>query len=874
MVYALSLPYGGDIFYICLIKINNAMLKKQSVSPLQSRLLWIAVIAMVTLIAFFPTLFDKLTNWDDRVYILENPYIKTFSWANIKWIFTNAYMGNYHPLSMLSLTFDYQLYGFNPFIYHFTNLLLHVCNAALVFMVIYALTGKLNISVAAGLLFGVHTLHVESVSWVSERKDVLYAYFYLTALYYYIRFSKKRERKWYWLSLGLFVLSLLSKGQAVTLAVTLFLVDYFQGKKLMSQKLLLDKIPYIILAVIFGLVAIRAQQGVEATEMVHTEGQQRIFFASYGFMMYVVKLIFPLQLSAYYPYPDTAHGSVIPMIYYLAPLAVVGFIIALFISYKRSKALFFGLAFFLVNIFLLLQLLPVGGAIMADRYAYIPSIGYCFLFGYFLFQKEIIPHVNASYVIGGIYLLVLGGMTFGRTQVWKNNFTLWGDVVEKNSNVPIAWYNLGNSHTDTANYKDAIKYYDQAIKIEPLYYNAYINRANAKSKTNDFVGAVEDLNFVVSHDSTLVNAYINRANARRNLQDYKGALEDYEKALVMKPTQPELYMSRGLVLFDLKDNAGAIRDFTKAIEMNPTMLDAITNRAFVKKSMGNLEAAAADYDLAIGIQPGNGELYNNRGNIRFQQGRNQEAIDDYGRSMKADAKNYLAYKNRGAIYFTLKDYPAALSDYTQAIKLSPATADLWYTRTLIKKAMGDMEGATSDYNKAVQLDPSFGSEGYSKTLGIKPIQTMPACDQYFRDGQAAEAQGNYPQAIALYKKAIDLKPDHADAWFNLGNTYGKTGKYGDAVTAFDHAITSKKGYAEAYSGRGIAYASLGKVKDALADMGSAIKFKPDYAMVYFNRAMLYLNTGKKDLACADLSKAVQLGYSEAYAIYKKECQGK
>ena len=290
------------------------MLEKRPANLIQSKVFWSAVIVVVTLIVFFPTLLNNLTNWDDRVYVNENPYIKAFSWENMKWIFSNSFMGNYHPLTMISLAIDYHINKFNPFTFHFTNLLLHTCNAVLVFLVIFALTGKMNLSVIAGLLFGVHTLHVESVSWVSERKDVLYAFFYLIALFYYIKFSKKKERKWYWLSLGFFMLSLLSKGQAVSLAVTLFLIDYFQGKKLFDQKGLVDKIPYFILAVIFGFIAIKAQQGVAATEMVHTEGQQRVFFSSYGFLMYLCKLVLPVFLSGYYPYPNLAQGADLPLI--------------------------------------------------------------------------------------------------------------------------------------------------------------------------------------------------------------------------------------------------------------------------------------------------------------------------------------------------------------------------------------------------------------------------------------------------------------------------------------------------------------------------------------------------------------------------------
>jgi tetratricopeptide (TPR) repeat protein len=783
-------------------------------------------------------------------------------------------MGNYHPLTMISLAIDYQISGINPFTYHFTNLLLHASNAVLVFLIIFALTGKFNLSVIAGLLFGVHTLHVESVSWVSERKDVLYAFFYLLALYSYVRYNKKKERKWYWFSISFFILSLFSKGQAVSLAVTLFLVDYLQGKKLFDAKSLIDKVPYFILAAIFGMVAIQAQQGVSATEMVHTEGQQRIFFSSYGFLLYLGKLILPIFLSAYYPYPNLSPGADLPIIYYLSPIFVVAFFSLLFFTFKRSKPVFFGLSFFLVNIFLLLQLLPVGGAIMADRYAYIPSFGYCFLFGYIITEKKFLPNINAPYIFAGIYLLLLGAMTFGRTMTWKNNFTLWTDVVQKNSEIPLAWYNLGNAHSDTGNYAVAISNYDQSIRVSPLYYSAYINRANAKTKTNDYVGAIEDLNFVISHDSSLVNAYINRALARRSLKDYKGAIADYEVAIRMKPDQPELYLSRGNVLFDMNDNTGALKDFTKALEIKPGMLDAYANRAFVKKAMGNLAGAIGDYDKAIEIQPENSEFYNNRGNLRFQLGQNKEAIADYGRSMKAKPKDYLAYKNRGAIYFIQKDYQLALNDYSEAIRFNTGMADLWFTRALIKKAMNDMTGATADYKKAVETDPNFGAESYSKNLGLKPIQTTPPYEQFNKDAQVLDGQGKYQEAISMYKRAIELKADYYEAWFNLGNTYGKTGKFVDAIASFNRAIAAKKDYAEAFAGRGIANASVGKFQEALKDMSAAIKIKPDYAMVFLNRALIYLNTGKKDLACVDLQKAVQLGYKEAYEIYQKECQGK
>ncbi len=851
------------------------MLKKQSANPVQQKVFWIGVIIVVTLIVFFPTLFNNFNNWDDRVYINENPYIKALSWKNLQWIFSNAFMGNYHPLTMISLALDYQINEFNPFVFHLTNLLLHTGNAVLVFLIIYALTGKLNISVIAGLLFGVHTIHVESVSWVSERKDVLYAFFYLAALYSYIRFGKKKERKWYWFSIGFFILSLLSKGQAVSLAVTLFLVDYFRGKKLFDQKGLVDKIPYFILAVIFGIVAIKSQQGVAATEMVHTDGLQRILFASYGFLMYIGKLILPVYLSAHYPYPDLAQDANLPVIYFLAPLIIPAFLAALYLSYKKSKPLFFGLGFFLVNIFLVLQWLPVGKAIMADRYAYIPSIGYCFLFGYMIVNKEYLHNIKVSYVLVAIYILALSVMTFGRTQIWKTSFTLWNDIIEKNSNVPFAWYNLGNAHSDTANYKAAFDDYTQAISLAPNYYNAYINRAAARNKLNDYLGAIEDLDLVIKHDTTLVNAYIIRAKARQFLKDYSGALEDYDRAIVLNPQMPELYLNRGKVFSDMHENQRALDDYVQALNINPKMIDAYISRAVVYKLMNNMAAALDDYNTAIAVDPGNSGLYNNRGNIKVQMGNPQEAIADYSTSITLKPDDFLSYQNRGSIYYSLKQNALALSDFSQAIKLNSSFADLYITRAMIRKELNDIAGASNDFQKAVELNPAYSTMDFMSSLGLASNPDVAQnYTQVLTSGQVLESQGKFADAIIQYRKAIGIKPDDAEGWYALGTVYAKNRQFGEAINSFTKAMSYKKNYVQVMADRGIANASIGRIDEALKDLAAAIKMNPEYAKAYFDRAIVYLNTGKKDLACIDLQKAVQLGNTDAYAIFQKQCQGK
>jgi protein O-mannosyl-transferase len=836
---------------------------------------WMAIIAIATFIAYLPALQGSFTNWDDMVYIKGNPYIKSLSFQNLAAIFSENFMGNYHPLAMLSLAVDYQINEFDPVVFHMTNILIHIVNSILVLLVLKQLTGKLQVAVIAALLFGVHALHVESVAWISERKDVLYTCFYLLSLYSYIRYVPKREWKWYGLSFLFFILSCLSKGQAVSLAVTLFLVDIFLGRKWTEFKILLEKVPFLLLALIFGIIAFRAQAGADATIMANFPIQQRVAFASYGLVMYVMKLFYPFALSVYYPYPIIGNVGEVSFFYWFCIIPAIAFIVVWFVTLKRSKPLFFGIGFFLVNIVLLLQLLPVGRAIMADRYAYIPSIGYFFLVGFYLSNRKYIKSEKVAWGIVAVYTVLLMFLTFQQSKVWFNSESLWSNAIEKNVRVPVAWYNRGNTKMDSANYQGAIADYTECINHDPTFWKAYINRGNARSKMKDYLGAVEDFNTMIRIDSTNTTAYINRALSRRFLQDYNNSLKDYDIAIRMKPDQLELYTSRANVKFELKDYVGAIGDLDLALKINPKYTAAYPSRASVKKTIHDLDGALADYNTAIELDPKNAEYYNNRGNLKFQMDDFQGAIDDYSTSIRLNPKDFLGYKNRGATHYSRKQYDEALADLTEGILLNPNSGELFYTRSLVKKAMNDVSGAKTDYKKAVELDPNYADEGFMKKIGIASSELTGFQPSQLNDQALSMAsKGKTQDAIALFKKAIALKPDYAEAWFNLGNIYGKTNQFGEAMNCMNNAIRYKSDYVQALSSRGIAYASMGKTDQAIKDLSAAIKGDPDYAIAYFNRGLVYLNAKKRDLACADLQKAVKLGYNAAYPIFKKECEDK
>ena len=423
---------------------KKAPLKPVSVThePTYARLLVVLVILVVTFMAFFPSLKNGLLKtWDDQAYVTSNELIKSLSGNNIVKIFKEdkGLYANYHPLTTLSLAVNYHFSKEEPFGYHLTNLLLHLLNTLLVFIFIYGLTKKnLEIAAVTALLFGLTPIHVESVAWISERKDVLYAFFFLSSLITYQQFLKKSDWKFYAVSLFLFLCSMLSKAMAASLPLILILIGFME-KKRWSWKLLPDKIPYFILALLLGFYAIRIQAEGNAIGGIIFPLVLRIYHAGYGFAAYILKIFLPTGLSAFYPYPYPLvnAGWIIdttPAVFYLTLLitiAVFSFSIYCVVSNRKNLHIAgFGLLFYAATIALVLQFLPVGRAIMADRYAYIPSIGLFLIVGYY---ASLLYHKKAYKVpviaLVAVYAGFLFYLTVEQTKVWKNDETLWNNVV-------------------------------------------------------------------------------------------------------------------------------------------------------------------------------------------------------------------------------------------------------------------------------------------------------------------------------------------------------------------------------------------------------------------------------------------------------------
>jgi tetratricopeptide (TPR) repeat protein len=524
-------------------------------------ILSLCLILAIPSISFFPSLKNDFINWDDQQYVTENKMIMEGSWRNIETIFDSIYMGHYHPLTLLSYSLEYRFFKLNPFVYHLTNLIFHLLNGLLVFWLIWMLKGGVLISLVVSLLFAIHPLHVESVAWISERKDLLCSFFFLGSLIVYLTYLKTRRMRAYFLSLFLFLLSLLSKSMAVTLPLVLFLCDYLLDRKF-DRKCLIEKIPFLVIAFIFGIIASFA---LRSSGMVDPKSSfsffKNIFIISEVLTSYFSKLVLPIKLSCVYPFIKgiTSFWS------YVSLTTILGFLIAGILLGRYNKKITFGTLFFFITI---LPVLPI--KIVADRYSYIPSIGIFFIAAegfYWVYRSKLEPIKIVKPILAILLIGILGTfsfLTWERCHVWKDSISLWNNVLKNYPSLPIAYNNRGEVYLRRGDYDKAISDFNEALRIDPDYETAY-------------------------------TLYENRGSAYLLKGDYERAIVDYNRAVRIRPNYALAYHNRGTAYLNKGNIEEAIADFNKALEIDPEYAEAYFNKAIACEKIGHLKEAIEAY---------------------------------------------------------------------------------------------------------------------------------------------------------------------------------------------------------------------------------------------------------------------------------------
>jgi tetratricopeptide (TPR) repeat protein len=653
------------------------MLNKIIINPAKRNLIVYIILTVVTLAVYGQVSQFDFINYDDDVYITENSHIKSgMTTDSLRWAFSTKYFGLWNPLVWISFMLDYQLFGLNAAGYHVINLILHILSTLMLFWLFHRMTQALWPSAFVAALFALHPLHVESVAWIAERKDVLSAFFWMLTLCLYVYYTEKPVLKRYLPVALTFVLALLSKPMVVTLPVMMILLDYWPLGRLQSRKAevqaqvigpatsaadkgkkidktkketcpekitshtdpitrekkiagiiplwqLREKAPFFILSAVFSVIAIYTPDNA-SFQVIPFE--TRITNAPVSFLTYLEKTFFPHDMAILYPV-----STQIPVWQVLgASLLIVLVSAAVIVTVKRLPYLFVGWFWYAVTILPVIGIIQIGRHLEADRYHYLPSIGIAvaLAWGMPALVKNGKIRKKILFPVGIMFLAFLAFLTWRQCTYWRGSIELWSHALEVTENNDYAHNNLGTALSDTGKLEDAVEHYNKAIALSPDDADFSNNRGNAYARMGKYEPAIADLNKAISLNPEYMKAYVNRGNVYAGSGQYQLAMEDYNKAVRLKPDSADAYYNRGCTYSETGQYDEAIKDFTQTLSLDPGYVKAYTNRGAAYAAVGRLLNAVDDYSEAIRLKPDNIPAYYNRAIVYLQQGKQQPGCDD------------------------------------------------------------------------------------------------------------------------------------------------------------------------------------------------------------------------------------------------------
>ena len=649
------------------------------------------VLLAITAIAMGPVVFNDFISLDDTQFITENKIVQNGDVESA--IKKQMYSPHYKPLVYLGWIAEVSIFGNNPYVLHTNNLILHVISTLLVFFCMLRIaqfwpeTRAHDNSIAffTALLFGIHPLHVESVAWAIERKDVLFSAFYFAGLLSYLKYIQEGQRKFLYLTAALYMLSLLSKSMGITLIGMTFLIDWASGRR-DWKKMLVEKwplyIPLLISVYLYGFIyhprkveSAIAGLGEGAVEppsnIAHLPGiYQQILIAIYRYLFFFFHTLVPAKLGLVYPRePMLAWPG---QLIHLAILVIGGIAALPWILRKYRDLLLTGLVFFTMSLAPILIEEGPGTNFGSDRYTYVPSVGLFLLISTLFchyFRKTI-----GKFTVGTLSLSVFCGLlavaTFFQARKWGSSFDLYDQAVKNYKDNWVALHYRGGANEDI-NADAAIADYSKSIELDPGRFRPWFARGTLYLKLLKYNEAIADMTKTLELNPRYEKAWVNRGNAYRDLGKNDLAIADYNAALKLKPRFDKALNNRGAAYLKKGMFDAALEDFNKVLKLDPNYVNGYINRA------------------ALYINP------------EVQQ--YQLAIQDYDKALALDAHNVQARYFRGVALRSMGKHPEALSDIEQAIAMSPNTGLYHFTRAPILRSLGKVKQAVEAAQKAQSL---------------------------------------------------------------------------------------------------------------------------------------------------------------------------
>lgn len=680
-------------------------------------------LALVTLVVFLPVAWQGFVNYDDSDYVTENAHVQSgLKWVNVVWAFTTGHASNWHPLTWLSHMVDCQLFNLKAGAHHLVSVGFHIANTLLLFLLLRRMTGALWRSALVAGLFALHPLHVESVAWASERKDVLSAFFFILTLWAYARYVKVQRPKskdrslgtgvrsgeseasstqpasrftfhasgYYLLSLGLFALGLMSKPMLVTTPFVLLLLDYWPLRRLRSAEcgvrnsgpstppassalsLLLEKAPFFLLAVASSTITFIVQRKGGAVSTSLTVGE-RIANALVSYVRYVGKMFWPRDLSILYPHPG--HW---PLWQVIASAALLLAVCAAVVLLARKRPyLAVGWLWFCGTLVPVIGLVQVGIQSMADRYTYVPLIGLFIMLAWGL--DELIParswRGKAAALGAGLALAACALLTERQIRFWRDSEALFGHAIQVTRDNYLAYNNLGFYLSGQGRIAEAMENYRRSLKINPAYEDALNNLGYALAGQRKFTEAIPLYEAALRVRPNHPEVHNNLGNALSETGRIDEAIQHYLIVLQQKPDHADAHNNLGIALAMKGKVDEAIPHFHEAIRCKPSYASAHSNLGNALAAQHKLDEAISEYQTALQLKPEDPQAHNNLGNALAEQGKTEEAIAQYREALRLNADNPEAHFNLALGLLHQGQREEARDHLREALRLRPDYAE-------------------------------------------------------------------------------------------------------------------------------------------------------------------------------------------------------
>ena len=649
-------------------------------SWLPAVMLWLMTIAF-----YWSATSHDFINYDDQAYVTDNFHVQAgLTLENLKWVFISPVDGNWHPITMLSHMLDCQLFGLNPWGHHLTSVLLHAFNTVLVFLLLRGLTGAVWRSVLVAALFGWHPVHVESVAWVAERKDVLSTCLGLMALMFYARYARKRSGAVpqpsppdYAIAFFFLALGLMSKPMLVTWPFVMLLLDYWPLGRLKAGslwRLAREKIPFFALAAAASVVTFAVQKQAGAMTILNDLPLSvRFGNALISYCRYLGKLFWPTELAVFYPRP--AHWPLVEVL--LAAGLLAG--LSLFFWGQRLRQPFFlmGWLWFLGTLVPVIGLVQVGSQAMADRYAYIPSLGVLIMaiWGAYELSRRWRHHVIGLSVAGSAVMVLCMVLTWQQLGYWQDDETLFRHALAVTQNNYVALNNIGVDVEKKGQLDIAIQQFHESLRLEPDFVFAHDNLGDAFEKEGHIDEAIQQFQEALRLEPDFVSAHNNLGAVLQMEGHTDEAIQQFHEAIRLKPDFVEARYNLGTSLGREGQGDEAIRQFQEAIRLKADYADARYNLGNALFKKGQNDEAIQQFQEAVRLEPDHADAHFNLGAALFKNGRSDEAIQQFQEVIRLEPDSAYAHYYLGAALGHVGHFDGAIQQFQEAVRLKPDYAD-------------------------------------------------------------------------------------------------------------------------------------------------------------------------------------------------------